>query len=112
VWEYACVHVAAVVALDADGRTTRLSLAVGSVESGPVSVALDGLLGRPFDEGVADEAAKTAASATRPYDDVKGSAAYKTRMIAEFSRRALTEAAQRARDPHHPYHPHHAGGDR
>jgi carbon-monoxide dehydrogenase medium subunit len=112
VWEYACVHVAAVVALDGDGRTTRLSLAVGSVESGPVSVALDGLLGRPFDEGLVDEAAVTAASTTRPYDDVKGSAAYKTRMIAEFSRRALTEAAQRARGPHHPYHPHHAGGDR
>ncbi|MCF3960703.1 FAD binding domain-containing protein [Streptomyces fuscigenes] len=107
VWEYACVHVAAVVGLDGEGRATRLSLAVGSVEGGPVAVPLDGLLGGRFDADLVEEAARAAASGTRPYDDVKGSAAYKTRMIGEFSRRALTEAAHRARGTGH-----HAGGDR
>ncbi|MEW2547797.1 FAD binding domain-containing protein [Streptomyces sp. NPDC047002] len=109
VWEYACVHVAAVVGLD--GRTTggagRLSLAVGSVEGGPVAVALDDLLGAPVDEALIAEAARRAAATTRPYDDVKGSAAYKTRMIAEFARRALTRAAGRARATAQ-----HRGGDR
>ncbi|GAA3721254.1 FAD binding domain-containing protein [Streptomyces tremellae] len=111
VWEYACVHVAAVVGLSGpDGRTgraERLSLAVGSVEGGPVAVPLDDLLGGAVDEALIAEAARRAASGTRPYDDVKGSAAYKTRMIAEFARRALTGAAGRARAAAQ-----HRGGDR
>jgi CO/xanthine dehydrogenase FAD-binding subunit len=47
-------------------------------------------------DAVIDEAARRAADRTRPYSDVRGSAAYKTRMIAEFARRALTTAALRA----------------
>ncbi|RAJ71202.1 carbon-monoxide dehydrogenase medium subunit [Streptomyces sp. Amel2xB2] len=101
VWEYACVHVAATVTLAGDGSAARLTLAVGSVEGGPVAVGLSPLLGRPVDTGLIDEAAHTAAAETRPYDDVKGSAAYKTHMIEEFSRRALTEAAHRARNTEH-----------
>jgi len=119
VWEYACVHVAAVVTLDAEGRADRLSLAVGSVEGGPAAIDLSGLLGAPADRGLIDAAAAQAAATTQPYDDVKGSAAYKTHMIAEFSRRALTTAVRRATGrtpgaPHtHARNPHHnPGGDR
>ncbi|WP_030897696.1 FAD binding domain-containing protein [Streptomyces sp. NRRL F-5126] len=97
VWEYACVHVAAVASLDAHGRARRLSLAVGSVEGGPVAVDLTRLLGETAGEELVAQAAATAASSTHPYDDVRGSAAYKTRMIAEFARRALTTALRRAR---------------
>jgi carbon-monoxide dehydrogenase medium subunit len=100
VWEYACVNVAAVVGLDPEGRAHRLSLAVGSVAGGPVAIDLSGLLGTPVDRGLIEEAAATAAAATRPYSDVKGSAEYKSRMIAEFSRRALRTAVRRAeQDP-------------
>ncbi|SDP19566.1 FAD binding domain-containing protein [Actinacidiphila guanduensis] len=104
-WEYACVNVAAVVRLDADGAARELSLAVGSVTGGPVLIDLADLVhaagrdpGGPGGVGdaVIEEAARRAADRTRPYSDVRGSAAYKTRMIAEFARRALTTAALRA----------------
>jgi aerobic carbon-monoxide dehydrogenase medium subunit len=96
VWEYACVNVAAVVGLGASGTAERLSLAVGSVEDGPVSIDLSDLLGARADRDLVDEAARRTASATRPYADVRGSAAYKTLMIAEFTRRALAGAIRRA----------------
>ncbi|MBM9504128.1 FAD binding domain-containing protein [Actinacidiphila acididurans] len=101
-WEYACVNVGAVVRLDARGAVRDLSLAVGSVTGGPVPVDLAGLAEEAgeaaggIDDRVIDEAARRAAEQTSPYGDVRGSAAYKTRMIAEFARRALTTAALRA----------------
>ncbi|MFE7172323.1 FAD binding domain-containing protein [Streptomyces sp. NPDC057616] len=104
VWEYACVNVAAVVTLAEDGTVRDLSLAVGSVAGGPVAVDLAGLTGARADRHLVERAADRAAATTAPYDDVKGSAAYKTRMIAEFSRRALTTAIRRAETS--------AGGDR
>jgi CO/xanthine dehydrogenase FAD-binding subunit len=96
VWEYACVNVAVVVALSADRTARQLSLAVGSVAGGPVAVDLTGLAGARADGHLIAEAADRAAAATTPYSDVKGSAAYKTRMIAEFSRRAVGTAIRRA----------------
>ena len=96
VWEYACVNVAAVVGLDAAGAADRLSLAVGSVEGGPVPIDLSDLIGAAADRGLVEEAARRTAAATRPYCDVRGSAAYKTLMIAEFTRRALAGAIRRA----------------
>jgi aerobic carbon-monoxide dehydrogenase medium subunit len=96
VWEYACVHVAAVVGLDGSGAADRLSLAVGSVRGGPVSVGLGDLIGFRADRGLAEAAGRRAAAAARPYGDVRGSAAYKTLMIAEFTRRALAGAIRRA----------------
>lgn len=113
VWEYACVNVAAVVGLDADGAALRLSLAVGSVTGGPVAVDLSGLLGAPVDRSLIAEAARIAVASTHPYSDVRGSAPYKSRMIAEFSRRALTAAARRAgQDPSAPVTPITPGGNR
>jgi CO/xanthine dehydrogenase FAD-binding subunit len=95
-WEYACVNVAAVVRLDPNGAVRELALAVGSVTGGPVLVDLADLTGGAVDDAVVAEAARRAAAATRPYSDVRGSAAYKSRMITEFSRRALSTAARRA----------------
>jgi CO/xanthine dehydrogenase FAD-binding subunit len=103
-WEYACVNVGAVVGLDARGAVRDLSLAVGSVTGGPVLVDLADLAGQAaggIGDRVIDEAARRAAEQTSPYSDVRGSAAYKTRMIAEFSRRALTTAALRAAEGTH-----------
>lgn len=110
VWEYACVNVGAVVQLDDAGTVTRLSVAVGSVAGGPVAVDLSALLGEriagtpgaPAGQRAAAggalvaEAARRARAATRPYGDVRGSAAYKSHMIGEFTRRALMGAIGRA----------------
>ncbi|GGI95350.1 FAD binding domain-containing protein [Streptomyces brasiliensis] len=99
VWEYACVNVAAAVALAEDGTVRQLALAVGSVAGGPVAVDLMGLTGVRPDRHLVAAAADRAAAGTTPYSDVTGSAAYKTRMIAEFSRRALISAIRRAEAP-------------
>jgi CO/xanthine dehydrogenase FAD-binding subunit len=95
-WEYACVNVGAVVHLDDTGTVRHLALAVGSVEHGPVTVDLADLHGGPLDAAAVAEAARRAAAVTRPYSDVRGSAPYKSRMIAEFTRRAMITAAHRA----------------
>ncbi len=96
VWEYACVNVAAVVRLDPAGTLGALALAVGSVAGGPVPVDLADLAGGRMGPEVVAEAARRASATTRPYGDVRGSAAYKSLMISEFARRALTRAARRA----------------
>jgi len=96
VWEYACVNAAAVVRLDGGGALRGLALAVGSVAGGPVLVEVADLVGGAMNAAVTAEAARRASAATRPYSDVRGSAAYKSRMIAEFARRALVRAARRA----------------
>jgi CO/xanthine dehydrogenase FAD-binding subunit len=43
-----------------------------------------------------DTVAENAARVAEPWSDVRGTAAYKRRMIAEFSRRALRAARRRA----------------
>ena len=103
VWEYACVNVGAVVRLGEDGTARGLSLAVGSVAGGPVLVNLVDLLNERLDDApskaaVLDEIGRRAAAATEPYSDVRGSARYKSRMIAEFSRRAVAAALRSAED--------------
>ena len=94
-WEYASVSVGAVVELGEDGTVSRTTLAVGSVTDGPVLVDLDDLRGAAAEDVVA-EAARRAAATTVPRSDVRGSAEYKTHMIAEFSRRAIRRAIKRA----------------
>jgi aerobic carbon-monoxide dehydrogenase medium subunit len=94
-WEYACVSVGVVVELGEDGTVSRISLAVGSVTGGPVLLDLDDLRGAAV-ENVVAEAARRAAATTVPRSDVRGSAEYKTHMIAEFSRRAIRRAIKRA----------------
>ena len=80
VWEYACVSAAAVVT-PAGG-----TLVVGSVRNAPLVVPVTD------DDLAAESASRTA----EPWSDVRGSVAYKRRMIAEFSRRALRTARERA----------------
>lgn len=95
-WEYACVNVAAAIELADDDSVSQLSLAVGSVQGAPVLIDLDDLKGASVDD-VIRRAAQRASETTVPSSDVKGSAEYKTRMIAAFSRRAISTAVERAR---------------
>jgi CO/xanthine dehydrogenase FAD-binding subunit len=103
VWEYACVNVGAVVRLGEYGAVRELSLAVGSVTDGPIVVDLIDLLGERIEDApsraaVLDEIGRCAAAAAEPYSDVRGSARYKSQMIAEFSRRAVAAALRHAED--------------
>jgi carbon-monoxide dehydrogenase medium subunit len=93
--DYATVSVAAVVATGSDGVCTHARIALGG--AGPVPLrALDAersLVGRVVDAAAIREAAALAASATEPFDDLRGSADYKRAMAAVWTERALREIA-------------------
>ncbi|MBO0829863.1 MAG: FAD binding domain-containing protein, partial [Streptosporangiales bacterium] len=98
VWEYASVGVAAVVRLDGDGALEHLAVALGSAAPSTRAVHTDEFAGmRPTGDVVAAIAAK-AAAASDPWTDVRGSAAYKRRMVEEFTRRAVHEALNRTKE--------------
>jgi len=98
VGDFATVGVAVQVRLDGD-RIERAGIGLTAV--GPNNLrALEAersLAGRePTDEAIA-EAARLAADAAEPRDDVRGSAAYKKDVVRVFTQRGLRSALARAR---------------
>ncbi len=96
--DYATVGVAAHLELAADGAISAAGVAMTSVA--PINrkaAAAEALLvgNRPSAELFA-EAGEAAAAAAEPRDDVRGSARWKRRVVAAFTRRALAEAAEQA----------------
>ena len=89
--DYATVGVAAMVARDEGGRCREARIALSAV--GPVpfraTEAEAALVGAVPDASTIARAAGLAAEATDPFDDVRGSAAYKRDMTRVFVRRAL-----------------------
>jgi carbon-monoxide dehydrogenase medium subunit len=94
--DYATVSVAAVIARDVNGRCSHARVALGA--AGPVpfraTAAEAALVGTPLTSAAIDEAAERAASQADPFDDVRGSAAYKKEMARVITRRALHAAAR------------------
>jgi carbon-monoxide dehydrogenase medium subunit len=98
VGDFATVGVAVQVELD-DGRVSRAGIGLTSV--GPSNLkaraAEEALAGRePSDETIA-EAARLAAQAAEPKDDVRGSAEYKRDVVRVFVQRGMKTALRRAR---------------
>lgn len=82
----------------ADGRIGRARVALGSAGLTPVR-ALDAeheLTGHAPEAGVIDKAAAAAAAATDPVHDQRGSPAFKRRLAATLTRRAIHIALRRA----------------
>jgi len=98
--DWMVVGVAAVVELDADGAVAAASVTFGGVAERPwpvpAEVLADLLGGPPAGERLA-LVADGAAAMLDPDDDVHASGAYRRRMAAVLGRRALVEAAARAR---------------
>lgn len=97
--DYAAVSVAALLCLDSGGRVAQARVGIGSAAPIPILAEAVGaaLVGQqPTAQAIAD-AAELARDAVDPLDDLRGSAAYKRDMAVVFTRRALTEAAARAR---------------
>ena len=97
--DYAAVSVSALLCLDGDGRVAQARVGIGSAAPIPVLATAVGaaLIGQqPTPQAIA-AAAELARDAVDPLDDLRGSAAYKRDMAVVFTRRALTEAAARAR---------------
>ncbi len=83
---------------DESGRCRLVRIALGSVAPTPIracqaEAALEGRLPEP--EPIA-EAARLAAEATRPIDDIRGSATYRRHVTEVMVRRTLTECAARS----------------
>jgi aerobic carbon-monoxide dehydrogenase medium subunit len=92
--------VAALVELDADGTVAAGSVVFGGVAErpwpAPAEVLAD-LLGAAPEEALLARVAERAAATLDPDDDVHASGAYRRRLAAVLGRRALAEAAARAR---------------
>ncbi|HEU4396640.1 MAG TPA: xanthine dehydrogenase family protein subunit M [Actinomycetota bacterium] len=98
--DWMVVGVAALVELDAGGAVAAGSVAFGGVAERPWPVpaeVLADLLGRAPEEALLARVAERAAGMLHPGDDVDASGAYRRRLAAVLGRRALAEAAARAR---------------
>jgi carbon-monoxide dehydrogenase medium subunit len=95
--DYATVSVAAVLRLGDDGNVADIRVALGAcgptpVRARSVEAALAG--SRPDTKRIADAAAQVTAD-IEPFDDVRGSAAYKRDMARVWTERALTSLVER-----------------
>ena len=98
--DWMVVGVAAVVELDDDGTVAAGSVAFGGVAERPWPVpaeVLADLLGAAPEEALLQRVAERAAAMLHPDDDVHASGPYRQRLAAVLGRRALAEAAARAR---------------
>jgi CO/xanthine dehydrogenase FAD-binding subunit len=80
------------------GRCAQARIALGAVAPRPfrAHAAEQALAGRPLTADVIGEAARLAADATRPIDDIRARAAYRRRVTEVTVRRLLTQAAAAA----------------
>ena len=108
------VHMALVVEGDASGVTTMARIALGSVA--PVIVrspqAEEELVGRRLDESTIAAAARAAARAIDPIDDLRGTADYRRWSTEVMVRRALTALADGVERRSIPSRPVHFGASR
>ncbi len=90
------VHLAAVLTFDGD-TVTAARLAQGSVAPTVIGTpAAEAFLpGKQLTPDVIAEAARLAAATPRPIDDIRGSAGYRTDLIAVMTRRALVTLRER-----------------
>jgi len=98
--DWMVVGVAALVELDAEGAVTAASATIGGVAERPWLVpaeVLQDLLGEAPEQALLARVAERAAAMLDPDDDVHASGSYRQRLAAVLGRRALAEAAARAR---------------
>lgn len=97
VGDFATVGVAAQLTLSADGICQQAGIGLTNVGSTPLKAtgAEDFLRGKTVDEANVQQAAQLAAEAAEPISDLRGPAEYKSAMVKELTKRALTRARDR-----------------
>jgi len=95
--DFAIVAAAAVVELAQDGTCTEARLALAGVAPTPVRADTASLRGQKLSDDVLRAVAARACEGIEPESDVMASADYRRSMAPVFARRALAEAADRAR---------------
>ncbi|MDE0334073.1 MAG: FAD binding domain-containing protein [Defluviicoccus sp.] len=96
--DFAIVAAAAQVALDGDGRCTRVAAALGGVAPRPVRIAAleDALAGTRMEDDGIDAALGAIDGAIEPDDDLHATAAYRARVARVLLGRAIREARDEA----------------
>lgn len=96
--DFAFVSAAAQVALDPDGRCTRIALGIGGVGDRPVRLDVAGLVGARLDGDRVAQAVEAAAAALEPTSDLHASAAYRRRVAVLLGTRAISDAVADAQE--------------
>ena len=99
VGDFATVGVAVHVSFG-NGKVERAGIALTAVAPHNVraSAAEEVLVGSELGEDAIAEAARLAAEAAAPHDDLRGSATYKRNIVRVFTERGLREAAEQAKE--------------
>lgn len=97
--DIAVVGVGSALWLGADGKIANARIALGAVGPTPIYAeeASQSLVGQEPTEEAFQKAGQIARQASRPIDDVRGSAAQRRHLVGVLTRRTLTRALERAR---------------
>lgn len=100
--DFALVAAAAQVALDADGRCTMLAAGLGGAGDAPVRLdsVSEALIGSRLEDDAVREAVEVATTELETADDLHASAAYRRRVAASLTRRAIADARDEAGGRH------------
>jgi carbon-monoxide dehydrogenase medium subunit len=98
VGDFATVGVAAQITVDGSGICRGAGIGLTNVGPTPIKAnrAEDFLIGKTIDESQINQAAQMAAADAQPSSDLRGPAEYKSSMVKELTKRALTRAHERA----------------
>jgi CO/xanthine dehydrogenase FAD-binding subunit len=95
--DFAFVAAAAQVALDDDGRCTRLALGIGGVGDRPTALDVSQLVGTKLEAKAITEAVTAATAGLDAMSDLHASADYRRRVAVALGTRAVSDAAAEAR---------------
>jgi carbon-monoxide dehydrogenase medium subunit len=96
--DLAIVGVGTVITMDG-GTCSDIKITLGAVAPTPIRAKKAEALikGKKIEDGLIEEAGKTAAEEATPIDDVRGSAFYRTEMVKVLTKRAIRQALDQAK---------------
>jgi CO/xanthine dehydrogenase FAD-binding subunit len=99
--DFAFVSAAAQVALDADGRCSRVALGIGAATAYPMRIDADALIGSRVEEQRVFDVVDAALADVETMDDLHASAGYRKRAARTLAARALADAYKDAHRADH-----------
>ena len=94
--DFAFVSAAAQVALDADGRCSRIAVGVGAISATAFRLDMSALQGSRLEEAAVRAAVSAGLKDIEPLADLHASAGYRRRVAAKIAVRAIMDAARDA----------------
>jgi CO/xanthine dehydrogenase FAD-binding subunit len=94
--DFAFVSAAAQLALDGEGRVTRIALGLGAATPFPIKLDVDALIGTRCEEPKVRDAVAAALEGIEAMEDLHASAAYRKRAARTLATRAVLDAYKEA----------------